>query len=217
LRDIVLSGLDDLQQAFEESVRTGGRTIIPAGRYKCLIASGKLDQARTGTACYTVVFEVVEGPHSGRKFYYPIWLTPKALRMSGHELARLGFRSISELEERPLPTGLMAVVQVVINTDDDDSERNKVRSFKVIDGDVPPADFRPAGLDVERAEGDGGPLDAAGPVSTPRPAAREPGKDDDLDEGDDTDAQGFDWRRGELRHTSSAPLLDAAQNGKERT
>jgi hypothetical protein len=193
LRDIVRGNIDDLQAAFDESVRTGGRTIVPAGSYKCLIVEGRLDKARTGTGTFKVVFAVVQGPHAGRRFYRDIWLTPKALRMSGHELAKLGFPSISELDERPLKTGLMADVKVVVNTDDDGTQRNRVTSFKVVDADVPADEYRPpADPHEERGEADAKRLDPAGRL----------------------DAHGFNFETS--RYESATPLLDAKPNGRTR-
>jgi hypothetical protein len=207
LRDIVRGNLDDLQRAFEESVKTGGRTTVPSGQYRCLIAKGSVEQASTGTPSYKLVFEAIDGPHTGRKFFHDIWLTEKALRMSGHELARLGFRSLTEISERPLPPGLIADVTVVEQTENDGTTKNVVRRFKLANAGVPADDYSPD-PDPVTSEADAGPPDAAGPASTPHPA-REPGEDDDRDDG------GFDWRSG-IQHTSSAPLLDAAGNRNGR-
>jgi hypothetical protein len=127
--------------------------------------------------------------------------------MSGHELAKLGFSSIRELEKRSLPAGLTADVEVVVNTDDDGTQRNKVRSFKVIAADVPADDYRPADLDTERGEVDAGCPGTTGTASTGSRRTREPGDDDDLDD------DGFDWRNGD-QHTTSAPMLDTAKKGR---
>jgi hypothetical protein len=157
-----------------------------------LVAGGHLDTAKTGTACYKVVFEVVEGEHTGRKIFHDVWLTSKALRMSGHELAKLGFRSIKELDQRPLPTGLLADVEVVVNADDDGTERNRVRRFEVIEADVPAADFRPADPNGEKGEADAEHLDAASRL----------------------DAHGFNYETN--RYESSTPLLDTANGRKKK-
>jgi hypothetical protein len=159
--DIVRGNIDDLQQAFDESVRTGGRSVIPAGTYRCLVVEGRLDRARTGTGTFKITFEVVEGPHTGRKVWHDIWLTPDALRVSGHELAQLGFQSIRELGERSLPVEMLATVTVVVRVDDDGTERNRVRSFKVID-DVPADDSLADPIDDDSPEVNGEHFDEAG-------------------------------------------------------
>jgi hypothetical protein len=98
---------------------------------------------------------------------------------------------------------------VVVNTEDDGTQRNKVRSFRVVDADVPADDYSPD--DPAEGEGDDEHLDAAGRDSTQSKPFREPGEDDDLD------TDGFDWRQGaQIKHTSSLPLLDAVSNGRSK-
>jgi hypothetical protein len=217
LRDIVRGAAEDFQRTWDTTEASDGFDPLPPGVYRCLITDGRLFTSRTNqTPGFKVEFQVIAGPHAGRKVWHDIWLTGKAMAMAKGELAKLGIVRADQLEHS-LPPGLTADVTVVRRTDDGGTTFNRVKTFKVNDADVPAVAYRPNDLDVERGEGDGGPLDAADPASTPRPAAREPGEDDDLDDGDDTDAQGFDWKRGEFRHTSSAPLLDAARNGRATT
>jgi hypothetical protein len=162
-----------------------------------LVVEGRLATAKTGTPSFKVVLEILEGEHAGRKCFYDIWLTPSALRVSGYELARLGYRSIHELDERPLPTGLLADVKVVIHRDDDGAERNRVKSFVLVDADAPAADFAPAEQDAHKAEGDAARLDVADQASTPSRSSPKPGKDNRLQ-----------MQTSEFRHTPAAPLLD---------
>jgi hypothetical protein len=206
LRDIVRGNVDDFKRRFDDATPTSGFDPLPPGVYRCLAAEGKVFAARTGTEGFKLTFEVIGGPFAGRKVWHDIWMSDKAMGMARAELLKLGIRCSDDLE-RPLPPGLIADVTVVQRTDDDGAAFNRVKAFKVVNADVPADNYSPD-PDPATREADAGPLDAAGPASTPHPA-REPGEDDDRDDG------GFDWRSG-IQHTSSAPLLDAAgnQNGR---
>jgi hypothetical protein len=210
LRDIVRGAADDFQRTWDTTEASGGFDPLPPGVYRSLITDGRLFTSRTNaTPGFKITFQVIAGPHAERKVWYDIWLTGKAMAKAKGELAKLGIVRADQLEQ-PLPPGLTADVTVVRRTDDGGTTFNRVKTFQVLDGDVLADDYRPPDLDVEQGEGDGERLDAAGPASTTRPAAREPGEDDDLDEG------GFSWRDG-IQRTSSTPLLDAARNGRVTT
>jgi hypothetical protein len=200
----------DFQKAWNETEASSGFDPLPSGVYRCLVTDSGLFTSRTNaTPGFKVEFQVIAGPFANRKIWLDLWLTDKALPMAKGELAKLGITSPDQLE-RPLPPGLTADVSIALRTDDDGTTYNRVKKFKVIDVEVPAADFRPAdNLDIEQREEDGGRLDSTGPASTGSRRTREPGDDDDRDD------DGFDWRQGaQAKHTSSAPVLDAAKNGR---
>lgn len=205
LRDIVRGNAADFNRTWNETEASSGFDPLPPGVYRALITDGRLFTSKTNaTPGFKITFEVIDPPHAGRKVWHDVWLSSKALSMAKAELAKLGVVRADQLEQ-PLPTGLIADVQVVVRTADDGTTFNRVRSFKVVESGVPADDYRPDdNLDVERDEVDDG------QASTRPPITREPGDDDDRDDN------GFDWRTG-VQHVSSAPLLDASPNGKGTT
>jgi uncharacterized protein DUF669 len=164
LRDIVRGSLDDFKRTWDTTEASAGFAPLPAGTYRCLVASGELFISRTNaTPGYKITFDVIAGPFSGRKVWHDLWLTSKALGMAKGDLERLGITRTEQLEQ-PLPAGLVADVVVIQRTEDDGTTFNRVKSFKVIDRDVSPDDFAPDDehLDTESGEGDDLRLDSDG-------------------------------------------------------
>ena len=122
---------------------------IPPGTYIAHLTDGQLDQSRNGTPCFKATFKVIEGPHEGRRLWWEIWLTPKAMPMAKRDLIKLGITRPEQMEQ-PVPQWLRCRVQVVIHQDDDRAERNRVKDVEVIGRDTPEADpFAP----VDAVEG----------------------------------------------------------------
>jgi hypothetical protein len=92
-----------------------------------------------------LTFQVLDGDHTGRRFWHDLWLTPAAMPMTKRDLGKLGVTRLEQLE-RPLPQGIRCRVRLVVHRDDDGSERNRVRALDVI-GIEPPDPFTPAGPD----------------------------------------------------------------------
>lgn len=116
---------------------------LPPGSYVCRLASGELRQAKTGTFEYVLTFKVLEGEHQGRQVWHPIYLTEAAKAMAKRDFAKLGLTSQAAIEaaiEGPLPKGIRCRVQVTLRRDDNNIERNRVRSFDVIGIDSPDVD-----------------------------------------------------------------------------
>jgi hypothetical protein len=105
---------------------------LPRGDYRCRVTDGELVTSKSGTPGYVVTFTVADGEHKGRKLWHTAWLTPAALPMSKRDLLKLGVTSLDVLE-RPLPAGIVCDVRVVVRTDDDGVERNRVVSFSVVE------------------------------------------------------------------------------------
>ena len=109
---------------------------LPGGSYICRLTSGELRTARTGTPEYVLTFKVLDGDHKGRQVWHSLYLTPAALPMAKRDLAKLGVASLEQLEQ-PIPQGIRCKVRVVLRRDDDETERNRVRSFEVLGVDPP--------------------------------------------------------------------------------
>lgn len=118
---------------------------IPEGTYTCHLIEGHLSQSRSGTPCYKCTFRVIDGPHEGRRLWWEIWLTQKAMAMAKRDLAKLGIQRPEQMEQ-PVPQWLRCRVVVTIETDDSGTARNRVRNnVEVIGKDTPEADpFAPA-------------------------------------------------------------------------
>jgi len=106
---------------------------IPAGRYEAEIIAGALTQhPRTGTLAYKLTFRISHGPHTGRKVFHDIYLTPNSAAFAKRELGKLGVVALRDLE-RPLPSlPIACVVQVVTHTSDAGAQFNRVQRFRVI-------------------------------------------------------------------------------------
>ncbi len=105
---------------------------LPAGDYITHVVEGRLFNSNGGTPGYKVTFAIIEGPHTGRKLWLDLWLTPRALPMAKRDLAKLGITSLEQLE-RPLPPGrIRCRCRVALRRGDDGQEYNVVRHFGVI-------------------------------------------------------------------------------------
>jgi len=140
------AGLGDLSDQFASAEAAAERELLRPGRYVCRVARGELGKSRnTGTPRYTLRFEVVDGPHAGLAVYHDVWLTPAALPQAKRDLAKLGVRSLSQLE-RPLPPGIIVEAHVVIRSSDGGDQRNLVKRFDFVRHDaaaVDDPDFAP--------------------------------------------------------------------------
>jgi len=120
---------------------------LPSGTYTCRLTSGELRKARTGTPEYVLTFKVLDGEHKGRQVWHSLYLTRAALPMAKRDLAKLAVTSLEQLEQ-PIPKGIRCKVRVVLRRDDDETERNRVRSFEVLGVDPPEVDpFAPESTD----------------------------------------------------------------------
>lgn len=115
-------------------------TPLPRGEYVARIISGELVKSKTNsTPGYNLCFQIIEGEHTGRKFWHDIWLSEKAIAMAKRDLGRLGVTSIDQLDQ-PLPTGIRCRVKLGVRKDEDGAERNRVRTFEVVGIDTPELD-----------------------------------------------------------------------------
>ena len=153
-RDIVRGNAADFQRTWDTTEASSGFDPLPPGVYRCLISDGRLFTSKTNaTPGFKIEFQVIDPPHAGRKVWHDVWLSSKALSMAKGELAKLGIKSPDQLEQ-PLPPGLIADVTVVQRTDDYGAVFNRVKTFKVVESDVPADDYRPDDdRDGKRSEG----------------------------------------------------------------
>ncbi len=130
----VLNGTsrDQLARQFAEAEAAGDMLPLPRGTYRCRVTDGELVTSKSGTPGYTLTFTVDDGEHKGRRLWHTAWLTEAALPMSKRDLAKLGVKSLDQLD-RPLPAGFVCDVKVVLRVDDDGVERNRVVSFAVVE------------------------------------------------------------------------------------
>jgi hypothetical protein len=129
LSDILPRGdRERLQDAWDSTRAADDLGPLPAGEYRCRIMSGELFNARSGTAGFKVVFQVLDGEHAHRRVWYDVWLSPAALPLAKRDLAKIGVTHLDQLE-RPLPAGILATVRLALRRDDDGTERNRVVRF----------------------------------------------------------------------------------------
>ncbi len=140
LSDILHGGGGDFNDRWNTTEAAGDFGPVPRGEYVCHVTKGELESSRTNrTPGYKIEFTILDGEYKGRKLWHDCWLTPAALAQSKRDLGRLGITSPAMME-RPLPRGIRCKVTVVLRKDDDDIERNRVRSFEVVGFDKPEAD-----------------------------------------------------------------------------
>src|SRR5262249_1375317 len=93
-------------------------------------------------------FEVLEGEHTGRRFWHDLWLTDAALPMAKRDLGKLGITKLDQLDQ-PLQPGIRCKVRLALRRENDGTEDNPVRSFQVLGIDQPEAEpFAPAEQEV---------------------------------------------------------------------
>lgn len=157
LTDVLADGGGNgIRDNWNTTAAAGDDKPIPRGEYICHAIKGELFNARTkGTPGYEITFQIIEGVHAGRRVWHDLWLTPAALPHTKRDLAKLGITELEQLEQ-PLPPRIRCKVTVVIHTDDDNIERNKVLRFEFIGVDPEPANpYAPAPDDQTPADPDG--------------------------------------------------------------
>ena len=112
---------------------------IPPGEYRCRVVAGELAESRSGTPSYKLTFQVAEGEHAGRRVWHDLWLTPAAMPTTKRDLAKLGIVEPAQLD-RPLPSGFVAKVKVILHRGDNGNEFNRVKHFEVVAVEKPEPD-----------------------------------------------------------------------------
>jgi hypothetical protein len=172
LDDILNGGGDDFNDLWDSTDAAGEFEPLPSGRYRALIADGKLAESRANkTPSYKLTFEILEpAAFAGRKVFHDLWLTPKALPTTKRDLAKLRIVTPQHLRQAP-PTVVIADIKVALRTGDDGTQFNRITAFQVIGEGTPPGALEPDADEL----------------------------DEDESERDPRDTDGFDWRKGEQR------------------
>lgn len=136
LTDILAGGGggDDIFDAWNNTEAAGDFGPLPPGDYIADVIAGALEKSRTnGTPGYRLTFAVVEPADlSGRRFWHDCWLTVAAMPQSKRDLLKIGVQSLEQLE-RALPARFRCRVKLALRKEDDGTERNRVRSFEVVE------------------------------------------------------------------------------------
>lgn len=125
-----ISSSMNLIELWDQAEAAGEFVLLPRSTYKCRLSGGHFCQSRKGTIGYRITFEVIEGEFLGCQVSHFLWLTSRAVPLAKRDLAKLGITSLDQLRQ-PLPQGLLCDVTVVLRRDDDEIERNQVRTFIV--------------------------------------------------------------------------------------
>lgn len=120
LDEILSGGGENFNHLWNSTAAAGDFEPLPAGRYKVLVADGKLAESQTKkTPSYKLTLEIIEPvAFAGRKVFHDLWLTPKGLPATKRDLAKLGITTPEQLRQPP-PTGIVAAVKIALQTLDD--------------------------------------------------------------------------------------------------
>ena len=116
---------EELSRRFDEIEAAPDFAPVPAGTYEVDFVSGQLCQSQKGVTGYTSLFEVSGGEHRGRKIWHTVWLSEAALPFAKRDLRKLGIHNLEQCE-KPVPPGIFCTVKVVVRTEDDGTQRNRV-------------------------------------------------------------------------------------------
>jgi hypothetical protein len=123
---------DEDRQLWEQ---TGEASIglVPKGAYRAtLIEGGPAVSPVKGTKSYKLVFAITEdGPYVGRRLFLDLYMTRAALPRTKAQLKLVGITEFDQTQ-RALERRFECEIRVVIECDNDNTERSKVREFKVI-------------------------------------------------------------------------------------
>jgi hypothetical protein len=132
LSDILTnSERDSIIRVWEQSATAAEYGPLPAGEYKArVIAAECFTSKGKGTPGVKLTLTVVEPvEHAECKLWHDLWLTAAAMPSTKRDLAKIGITDLEQLD-RPFPQRLVVAVRVVVRTDDDKSERNRITRFE---------------------------------------------------------------------------------------
>jgi hypothetical protein len=116
---------EELSRLFDAVEAAPDFTPVPADNYEVDFVSGQMCESQRGVTGYTCVFEVSDGEHRGRKIWHTIWISKASLPYAKRDLMKLGIHSLEQCK-KPVPPGIFCTVKVVIRTEDDGTQRNRV-------------------------------------------------------------------------------------------
>jgi hypothetical protein len=176
LSDILMnSERERLERLWKTTKPAAELRPLPSDDYRCRIVNGELFNAKKGTPGFKLTFEVLDGEHAGRRVWWDTWLSSEAaVAISLRELAKIGVTELTQLDSPP-PDGIIVVAKVRLRRTEEETEYNSVVRFDVV----------------------------AIEPQAPEPFAPIEEEPDDVNEVDTTDADGFDWSKGE--HPNEGP------------
>lgn len=126
---------EDALNAFEQAEAAGSFGILPEGRYRVRVRSGRLARAKNGKQIYRMIFEVIEGEYLRTRISKTWWFTPKALEDTKRDLQLFGISTQSQLLlEFPLDGfDVMLTIFTTVKKSDGGNEFNNVRYFEKIE------------------------------------------------------------------------------------
>lgn len=127
----------EILRNWEETEAAEDYKPLPAGEYVAEITSGELIRSRSNQyPGYKLTYRIIEGEHKGRLLWSDHWFTERAMGMTKRDLAKIGIHNPAQLDE-PLPQGIRVKAKVVIHTENNGTEYNRIKSFEYI-GTFPP-------------------------------------------------------------------------------
>lgn len=142
LTDILAPGgaSSDIRDLWKTTQAAGEFAPIPRGDYEAGLDGIEFrTSANKGTPSVCLTFRVLAGEFANRRLWFDLFLTPAALAITKRALAKLGIVELEQVEQG-CPPGIVCNVRVVVQADDDGTERNRVKSFEVIRIDEPERD-----------------------------------------------------------------------------
>jgi hypothetical protein len=160
-------GFDEhLAQQFRNAAEAAEFTILPAGEYVADAVDGVFDKTKNGVAELKITFQVVEpGEFVGQRFWWHLYLSPKALPMSKRDLHKFGITDLAQLRDR-WPAIWRCRTKVTLQASDQGRESNRVQLLEVLGrADPGPEPFAPTNGDLASLPAPAKPVSAADPFS----------------------------------------------------
>jgi hypothetical protein len=133
-----------------------GETHIPAGWYLCSVACGEVVTTKKGKAAYRLVFDVVDGPHSGYRLWrYYTFDSPAAANRAKAALAPFGLATSVDLR-KPFPgPNRVITLQVLVTAQERPGygTTNDVERFTIVSDQTSAPN--PNAVSTEELEGGG--------------------------------------------------------------
>jgi hypothetical protein len=149
LSDILSEGERKSYFADWNKVKAAGAYVVPKGEYVALLTEAGAHKALTGTKGIKLVFEIVEGEHTGRKLFHDLWLTAAAKTQTKRDLDEVGIADPERQLDGPIPQGIVVALIVTVRKDDAGIEQNRIRRIKFLR--VEPGDaFEPPAGDADQ-------------------------------------------------------------------
>lgn len=120
--------------AFDSAQPAPEYTPLAAGIYQVRIVSGSYQQTKSNADGYRIAFEVVEGPHKGRRMSRTYTFGDKAIEYTKRDLAKFGLTTGQQLLE-PFPAmgrEVFCRLFVAVQRGDNGAEFNDVKKIDAV-------------------------------------------------------------------------------------